>query len=93
MLALAQNAGRILGDDGESNAEGEPVMSLYVLDVVFWIFGIRGHVPHHDGFRAGGGAPPFAAISLTQILAAAVLSVAVLALVLWATVWLAIRLL
>ena len=68
-------------------------MSLYVLDVVFWIFGIRGHIPHHDDFRAAGGVPPFATTSLMRILAAAVMSVAVLALVLWAAVWLAIRLL
>jgi hypothetical protein len=68
-------------------------MSLYVLDVVCWIFGIRGHIPHHDDFRAGGGAPPFAATGLTRILAAAVISVAVLALLLWAAVWLAIKLL
>ena len=28
-------------------------MSLYVLDAVLWIFGIRGHIPQHDDFRPG----------------------------------------
>ena len=28
-------------------------MSLYVLDVLLWIIGIRGHIPHYDEFRPG----------------------------------------
>jgi hypothetical protein len=91
-FALAQGARRTMGDDGESNAESEPVMGLYILDVVFRISGIRGHIPRHGGFRGGGGGSPFAGNSLMWVLAAAVVSVAVLALVPWTAVWLAIKL-
>ncbi len=70
-------------------------MSLYVLDAVLWIFGIRGHIPRHDDFRPGRGASSLADSSnpLARILAAFALSVVFLALALWATVWLAIRML
>ncbi len=70
-------------------------MGLFVLDAVLWIFGIRGHIPHHDGFPAGRSESPFAANTggLLRVLAAVVIFVAVMSLVLWAAVWLAIRLL
>jgi hypothetical protein len=70
-------------------------MNLHVLDVVFWILGIRGHIPQHDSFRANGGESSLAGSSnqLLRILAAFLVSIAVLALALWAAVWLAIRLL
>jgi hypothetical protein len=82
-----------LGDDDGSNAESEPVMSLYLLDVVFWILEIRGPIPQDDDFCAGGGESSLAPNALMQVLAAAMVSIAVLALVLWAAVWLTIKLL
>ena len=68
-------------------------MSPYVLDALIWILGIRGHIPQHDDFRAasGGTSPGAATGSAIRILAATVVSLAFLALVLWAAVWLAIR--
>jgi hypothetical protein len=73
---------------------GAWAMSLFVLDAILWIFGIRGHIPQNDGFPAGRG-QSFAAntATLMRVLAAAVISVVVLSLALWAAVWLAIRLL
>ena len=70
-------------------------MSLFVLDAVLWIFGIRGHIPQNDGFPAGRGGSSFIANSATlmRVLAVAVISIAVLSLALWAAVWLAIQLL
>ena len=70
-------------------------MSLFVLDVVLWVIGIRGHIPQNDGFPAGRSGSPFAANTgtLMRVLAAAVVSVAFLLLALWAAVWLAIKLL
>jgi hypothetical protein len=74
---------------------GAEAMSLYVLDVVLWIFGIRGHIPQHDDFHPGRGASSLADSHnpLARMLAAFALSVVFLSLALWATVWLAIRLL
>jgi hypothetical protein len=70
-------------------------MGLYVLEAVFWIFGIRGHSPQHGGFGSGPTRSSFAAntSTLMRILAACVAAVALLSLVLWAAVWLAIKLL
>ena len=70
-------------------------MSLHVLDAVFWILGIRGHIPQNDDFPVGRSESSLAAATgtLMRILAAFVVSVATLSLVLWAVVWLAIRLL
>jgi hypothetical protein len=60
-----------------------------------WIFGIRGHIPGHDDFRPGRGGSSLAGSSnpLRRVLAAFALSVVFLSLALWATVWLAMRLL
>jgi hypothetical protein len=71
---------------------GAEAMSLYVLDVVFWIFGIRGHIPHDGDFPARPNKPPLTpnASRLMPVLAAAV-AIAILALVLWAAVWFAIK--
>jgi hypothetical protein len=70
-------------------------MTLFVLDAILWIFGIRGHIPQNDGFPAGRSGSSFAAntATLMRVLAVAVISVAVLALALWAAVWLAVKLL
>jgi hypothetical protein len=91
MFALAQSARRNLGEDAENNTESEPVMGLYLMDIVFAVFAIRGHIPQHDGFGAGGSESPLAASRLMRVVAAAIAAVAVLALVLWAAVWLAIK--
>jgi hypothetical protein len=74
---------------------GGEAMSLYVLDAILWILGIRGHIPQDDGWRGSRGGSPFAANTnaLMRVLAAVVVSVVVLSLALWAAVWLAIRLL
>ena len=69
-------------------------MSLYVLDLVLWMLGIRGHIPHDgDDFRPGRNERPFAAgtSTLMRALAIVVVSVALLSLALWAAVWLAVR--
>ena len=69
-------------------------MSLFVLDTVLWVFGIRGHIPQPDGFPVGQSGS-FAAKTgtLMRVLAAAVVSIGFLSLALWAAVWLAIKLL
>ena len=68
-------------------------MGLFVLNALHWIFAIRGPVPHHDGFPAGGSGSPFATRPGIWVLAAIAVSILVLSLMLWAAVWLAIRLL
>jgi hypothetical protein len=70
-------------------------MSLFVLEAVLWIVGIRGHIPHCDDFPAGRSQSSFAAGTgaLMRVLAAVAVSVVLLSLVLWAAVWLAIKLL
>jgi hypothetical protein len=69
-------------------------MGLSVLDLVLWIFGIRGHIPRDGAF---GGGPHHSSLSgsnsLMRVFAAAVFAVALLSLAIWAAVWLAIRLL
>ena len=68
-------------------------MNLYVLDVLLWIIGIRGHVPHYDAFRPGRNESSPGTGTLLRVLAGIVISVAALSLVLWTAVWLAIKLL
>jgi hypothetical protein len=74
--------------------KGAEAMSLFVLDAVLWIFGIRGHIPQDDGFPTGRSQSSAANTgALMRVLAAVVTSVVFLSLVLWAAVWLAIKLL
>ena len=68
-------------------------MSLHILDTIFRIPGIRGHIPEHNGFGAGRSESSFAASPLMRVLAAIVVTVAFLSLALWAAVWLTIKLL
>ena len=70
-------------------------MSLYVLDAVCWMIGIRGHVPPNGDFPAGPNEPSLGANTnrLMRVLAAVVLAIALLSLVLWAAVWLSPKLL
>jgi len=67
-------------------------MSLFVLEAIFWVFGVRGHIPGHDDFHGGPERSSLTANSrLMRILAIFFVVVAVLSLVVWATVWLAIK--
>lgn len=68
-------------------------MSLFILDAIFWVFGIRGHIPGHDDFHGGPDRPSLTADShrLMRILAVFVVVAALLSLVVWAAVWLAIK--
>lgn len=70
-------------------------MSLYVLDAVIWILGIRGHIPRSGGFGPVPGHPSLGSGSgtLVRALAAFAVTVALLSLALWAVVWLVIKLL
>ena len=70
-------------------------MSLYVLDALIWILGIRGHIPHNGDFGPAPGPSAFGANTgtLMRNLAVFVVMVALLSLVLWLGVWLAIKLL
>lgn len=68
-------------------------MSLYVLDALLWMMGIRGQVPDYDAFRPGRNESSPGTATLLRVLAAVAVSIVVLSLVLWSAVWLAIRLL
>ncbi len=70
-------------------------MSLFMLDAVLWVFGIRGHIPQNDGLpdRRDGSSFVANTAALMRVLAIAFVSVAFLSLVLWAAVWLAIKVL
>jgi hypothetical protein len=70
-------------------------MSLSMLKVVPWIIGIRGHIPQNDDFRGDRNESSLAAdfSPLARILAVFAVTVVSLSLVLWVSVWLAIRLL
>jgi hypothetical protein len=69
---------------------GAEVMSLYILDAVCWMIGIRGHVPPDGDFPSGPNEPSLGTNTsgLMRLLAAIVLIIAVLSLVLGAAVWL-----
>jgi hypothetical protein len=69
---------------------GAEAMSLYILDAVCWMIGIRGHVPPDGDFPAGPNEPSLGTNTsrLMRLLAAVVLIIAVLSLVLGAAVWL-----
>ena len=70
-------------------------MSLYVLDAIFRLFGMRDHIPRNDDFGGGRGESWTASSTnpLMRVLAAVLAGAAILSLVLWAAVWLAIKLL
>ena len=69
-------------------------MNLFVLDAIFWILGIRGHIPRDNGFPAGRGQSLAAGPNLLiRVVAVTIISIACLSLALWSAVWLAIKLL
>jgi hypothetical protein len=69
-------------------------MSLYVLDAFIWILGIRGHIPQSGEFSpvAGRSSVGASASALVRALTVFIAMVALLSLVLWLGVWLAIKL-
>lgn len=69
-------------------------MNLWVLNLVVWMLGIRGHIPRDGDFGGGRSHSSLTARgTLMRILAVAVVCAALLSLVLWAVVWLTIKLL
>ncbi len=68
-------------------------MSLFVLEAIFRVFGIRGPISGRDDFSGGPDRSPLAANgpSLTRILAVFIVIFALLSLVVWAAVWMAIK--
>ena len=66
-------------------------MSPYVLEVVLWIFGIRGHIPQNGGYGIRNQSS-LGAAALMRVLVTSVATIAVLSLALWAAIWLAIKL-
>ena len=70
-------------------------MSLYVLDVLIWILGMRGHIPQSGEFAP---IPDQSSIGasigvLMRGLFAFIVATTCLSLVLWVAVWFAIKLL
>jgi hypothetical protein len=74
---------------------GAEAMSLYVLDAFIWILGIRGHIPQSGAFNPVPDRPSFGASTgkLMRALAVFAAMVALLSLLLWLGVSLAIKLL
>jgi len=68
-------------------------MSLFVLDAILQVFGIRGPVRGNDDFNRGPDRSSLASNghSLTRILAVFVVIATLLSLAVWAAVWLAIK--
>ena len=68
-------------------------MSLFVLEAFFLIFGVRGHIPRCDGLPERPAKSSFTENStrLVRILAVVTAAVAVLLLVVWAAVSIAIK--
>ncbi len=70
-------------------------MGYDIVGIVFWILDIRGHIPQFgDDYPIRNNASVKAGTSgVSGIIVGFLVSVALLALALWAAVWLAIRLL
>lgn len=69
-------------------------MGLFALDVIFWLLGVRGHIPRFDDFRPVPATPvPGVGGAVMRVLAIIVVVLAALSLAVWAAVWLALRLL
>ena len=67
-------------------------MSLYVLDAFIWILGVRGHIPQSGEFGPVVSQSSVSAGTLMRALAAFIGMIALLSLVLWLAVGLAIKL-
>ena len=68
-------------------------MGLAVLDVIFSMFGIRGHIPRFDDFRPVPPETSTGTANVIRVLTAVVAVFTILSLTVWATVWLALQLL
>jgi hypothetical protein len=68
-------------------------MALFALDLVLWLAGIRGNIPHFDDFRPVPVAPAAGANHLVRVLAIVAAVLIALSLAIWGTVWIAIELL
>ena len=68
-------------------------MSLFVLEAIFRLFEIRGAIPRNDDFHGGPDRSSLTANTsrLARILAVFVVIFALLSLMLWTAVWLAIK--
>jgi hypothetical protein len=66
-------------------------MSPYILEVVLWIFGIRGHIPQSGGYGIRSESSPSGAATM-RIVATSIVTIAVLSLALWTVISLAIKL-
>jgi hypothetical protein len=72
-------------------------VGLYLIDMTFWILGviagIRGHIPQFDDYHAVGTAPTVLRVrAVMGVFATATFVIGALAAILWATIWIAIKL-
>jgi hypothetical protein len=89
-LRLRKEVDPFLGDDGKSNDDSEPVtMGLDLIDVLFSMFDIRGHIP--DSHRVEAEAMPVAIGKQLLVVTAGVTGLTLVVAPLAAMVWLAIR--
>jgi hypothetical protein len=96
VFAPAQRSAGISGSHCCIEREiGAAAMGLYILDGIFRLFGIHDHIPQNHDFGGGRGESLSASSTnpLLRVLAAFAAGAVILALALWAAVWLAIRLL
>jgi hypothetical protein len=72
---------------------GAWTMGPFVLEALFRVFGIRGHLPRYDGLpeRPARSSLTNKSIPVTRILLIIATVVAALLVVLWVAVWLAIK--
>jgi hypothetical protein len=68
-------------------------MASFALDLVLWLTGVRGNIPHFDDFRPAPAAPVAGVRHFVRVLAIIGAVLAALSLAIWGTVWIAIRLL
>ena len=68
-------------------------MSLIVLDAIFLVFRIRGHIPGNDDFHGGPGKSSLASNTgrIMRILTVFAVVAALLSAVVWTAVWLSIK--
>jgi hypothetical protein len=68
-------------------------MASLALDLVLWLIGVRGHIPHFDEFRPVPATPTAGSNSILGVVTITAAILAALSLAVWGTVWIAIRLL
>jgi hypothetical protein len=70
-----------------------PPMAPFTLDFLLWLIGVRGQIPRFDDFRPVPATPSAPAGRVVRALFIAAAVFAAVSLAVWATVWLAIKLL